>query len=253
MEDELRIVSVTEENIDREGFFCMKSRKTAEGYLHKKEWLVERFREGMKLHILYNGKRSFAFIEYLPGEYAWRAVYAEGYMFIHCLWSVGKGQKHGYASTLLEMCEKDARDVGMNGIAVLTSAKPWLVDAPFFINKGYSVAVEAEPAFKLLVKKFKDAPDPSLPTNWGERINSHGEGLSVVHACQCPFVPDAIGHIRTGAEELSIPSRAVELNSPAEIRDKAPSPYGVFGTVYNGRLLSYHYLLKKDMIKLIST
>lgn len=32
------------------------------------------------------------FIEYLPGEHAWRAVHADGYLFIHCLWVVGKSK-----------------------------------------------------------------------------------------------------------------------------------------------------------------
>ena len=31
-----------------------------------------------------------------------------------------------------------------------------------------------------------------------------------------------------------------------EVQEQSPSPYGVFGIVLNGRLLSYHYLQGKD-------
>jgi hypothetical protein len=33
-----------------------------------------------------------SFIEYIPGEQAWRAVHADGYLLIHCLWVVGKSK-----------------------------------------------------------------------------------------------------------------------------------------------------------------
>jgi hypothetical protein len=32
----------------------------------------------------------------------------------------------------------------------------------------------------------------------------------------------------------------------------SPSPYGVFGLVLNGKLLSAHYLLEKDLIALLN-
>ncbi len=251
MDEDIRIVTVNEDNIDKEGFFCLKSRKTAEGYLQKKQWLLDRFREGMKLHILYSGKRSFAYIEYLPAEFAWRAVNAPGYMFIHCIWTVGRGRLHGYGLRLLEMCEQDAREAGMNGVVILTSEKPWLVDSPFFLKQGYHVVDQASPSFELLVKKFGDAPDPTLPVNWDERLQSFGDGITVVYARQCPYVYDAVNYIVKGAEELGIKCRTQELTGPDEIREKAPSPYGIFNVVYNGRLLSYYYLLKADLVKLL--
>jgi len=36
-----------------------------------------------------------------------------------------------------------------------------------------------------------------------------------------------------------------------EAQNLAPSAYGVFSMVYNGKLLSYHYELKKDFLKLL--
>lgn len=38
------------------------------GYGQKLDWLRQRFAEGMRLKIVYEGKRSVGFIEYLPGS-----------------------------------------------------------------------------------------------------------------------------------------------------------------------------------------
>lgn len=124
---ETKIVNVTADNVEKERFFCYKSKPKTPGYQKKLAWLKARFEEGMVIKILYEGKRSFGFIEYIPGEYAWRAVHASGYMFIHCIWVVGSGKRKGYGSRLLSECLQDARARGMHGVAMITSSRVWLV------------------------------------------------------------------------------------------------------------------------------
>jgi hypothetical protein len=104
MAGEVKIFTVSADNLDEEGFFCYKSKRKALGYHRKREWLRQRFAEGMRIRILYEGARSVAFIEYTPGEYAWRPANAAGYMFIHCLWTVGRAKRKGYATRLLTGC-----------------------------------------------------------------------------------------------------------------------------------------------------
>jgi len=36
-----------------------------------------------------------------------------------------------------------------------------------------------------------------------------------------------------------------------ELQERSPSAFGVFGTVFDGQLLSYHYLVDKEFDKLI--
>jgi len=69
---------------------------------------------------------------------------------------------------------------------------------------------------------------------------------------QCPYIPDATNTILEFAHEQNITSQIVELKSSNDVRELSPSPYGLFSIVYNGRLLSYHYLLKKDILKMLS-
>ena len=90
MSEQVEIVTVDATNVDEYGFFCYKSKPKSAGYRQKLGWLRERFAEGMRIQILYEGKRSVGFVEYMPGEAAWRAVDAAGYMLIHCIWVVGR-------------------------------------------------------------------------------------------------------------------------------------------------------------------
>ena len=85
MSAEVRIVTVDETSVDDLGFFCYKSKKRTEGYRLKLEWLRSHLSEDMRIKIIHEGKRSVGFIEYLPGEFGWRAVDAQGCMLIHCL------------------------------------------------------------------------------------------------------------------------------------------------------------------------
>lgn len=47
------------------------------------------------------------------------------------------------------------------------------------------------------------------------------------------------------ASEMGAEARTVKLGSSQQVRDGAPSPYGVFGIVYDGNLVSYKYLDSK--------
>ena len=122
--DEIEIIDTTTDNIGDYPPKCFLNPKN-EGYLKKLEWLRERFSEGLKIKQLYSEKerKCIGFIEYVPGEYAWRAVDAEGYMFIHCMWiSQNKYKGKGYGSDRptfatpgeLERCdaEEDGRGPG---------------------------------------------------------------------------------------------------------------------------------------------
>ena len=82
MDNHIEIVTVDATNVAQHGFFCYKSKPKSEGYQRKLQWLEERFAEGLRIKILYENGRSVGFIEYLPGEFAWRAVHAPNYVLI---------------------------------------------------------------------------------------------------------------------------------------------------------------------------
>lgn len=251
MGDEVRIVTVDAANVEEEGFFCYKSKPKAEGYRQKLAWLWERFAEGLRIHILYEGKRSVGFIETMPGETTWRAVRAPGYTVVHCLWVVGQGKGQGYGTRLLNACVEEARAAGRPGVAMVASSGVWLAKNKLFLRNGFEVVDQAPPSFELLVKRFDDAPPPAFPTDWEERQRRYGPGLTVVHSGQCPYIPDAVRLALEAAGRRGIPARTVELTSGREVQEQSPSAYGVFGIVYEGKLLSYHYIQDKEFDRLL--
>ena len=251
---EYKIVDVTPENLDRYDLFCQKSKAKGPGYQKKVSWFKERHREGLRLKLLLvdEGKGelvSRGFIEYVPAERGWRGVKAPGYVLIHCIWVVGRHKKKGYGSKLLRACLRDARKAGAKGVAVVASKGNWLPSPTFFAKRGFEVVATLPPAFELMAKKFEEAPDPSFLTGWDKRLAAHGRGVTILRSAQCPYVEDGTNHVVAAAEELGIPTKVVELKSARDVRERAVTPYGVFNVVYDGKVFSHFYLLKKEAYK----
>jgi ribosomal protein S18 acetylase RimI-like enzyme len=123
----MKTIDVTLDNVDQTGFFCLMSRRKSVGYLRKLRWVKARFEEGLQIKMLDLSEGGRGFIEYTPGEFAWRPVEALGYLFIHCLWVVGNSRGKGYAKLLLDECLADAQRCGARGVAMVTSECNWLL------------------------------------------------------------------------------------------------------------------------------
>lgn len=233
------IHTIDASNVDRYGFFCYKSKPKSAGFKHKRLWLENSLADGVHIKIIYEGERSAGFIEYAPGEASWRVVEATGYMVIHCIWVVGSGQGKGYGSRLLEQVLDDAQSKGMYGVAVVTSSSTWLAKKAFFLQHGFEVVDQAPPAFELLVKRIGQGQLPSFPQDWESRLTRIPQGLVVYYSGQCPYLDMFVSSLNNAACQMSIPIELIELKTSREARKISPSAYGVFGVVYNGKLLSY--------------
>jgi ribosomal protein S18 acetylase RimI-like enzyme len=264
MNDDVRIVTVDATNVAEERFFCYKSKPKSEGHRRKLAWLEQRFAEGMVLKILHEGVRSVGFIEYLPGEYAWRAVHAPGHLLIHCLWVVGKAKKKGYASRLLAECEADARRQGKAGVAMVTSRGNWLAGPKILRKNGFEMVDQAPPSFELLVKRFVDAPRftdaarfadaplPTFPQDWARRAAECGPGMTIFRTDQCPYIENATNHAIRLAEELGLEARVVDLQDRQQMLETAPSAYGVFNIVIDGKFFCYTCIGTKEKRELLT-
>ena len=114
-------IRVTKENIDTEHICCAISNNRDVQVSSKKEWLSERFDEG--LVFLKSTERGKCFIEYIPAENAWNPINADGYTFIDCLWVSGSFKGHGYSNDLLLACIDDSKKSGKLGLCILSSVK----------------------------------------------------------------------------------------------------------------------------------
>jgi len=245
----MNIIDVNKENVSEKGFFCYMSKRKSEGYQRKLKWLNDRFDEGMKIKLLDLKQGGRGFIEYIPGEFAWRAVNAKQYMFIHCIWVAGKSKGKGYSTLLLNKCMKDAEKYRMKGVAVVTSEETWLVGENFFLRQGFE-PVDEHPPFALLVKKFNVYPSPSFSGDFEERLSAYGKGFTIIRSDQCPYIDAAVRAALDASNELGIIAKVIELRTCEDVRRSSPSPYGVFGVVYDGKLVSYHSIAKKELLNI---
>jgi len=247
----MRIIDVTPDNVEEKGFFCLMSRRKSEGYQRKLKWLKARFDEGLRIKMLDLSEGGRGYIEYIPGEFAWRPVEASGYLFIHCLWVVGKSKGKGYAKLLLDECFADAEHSGASGVAMVTSEGNWLIGRKLLLSRGFEVVGQVPPAYELLAKNLSPTPPPSFPTDWDRRAARYGKGMTVIRTDQCPYLDDAVNTALEAARTRGITARVVELTSAREVRERAPSPYGVFTIVLDGEVLSHYYLPQKKLNELL--
>lgn len=212
-----------------------------EHYGLKVEWLRKRFREGLKIKLLHvaGEDRPVGFIEYVPGEFAWRAVEAPGYLFVHCLWIYARKYRgKGLASVLLDGVFEEAKTLGKAGVAVIASEGPFMATAAVFLKNGFTQA-GASGNYRLLVKTAARAPLPKF-TDWEARLSSF-KGWQIVYSKQCPWVARFVEELKLTAAGLGIPLKIHEIKSAAEAQ-RAPSVYSVFNLIKDGRLLADHYI-----------
>ena len=246
----MKIISVNSENISEYQPVCFLNPKN-EGYLKKLEWLKERFSKGLIIKLLYleNERKCNGFIEYIPGEYAWRAVDAKGYIFIHCIWiSPNKHKGKGYGSLLVKECIKDAKKEGKYGVAVVTSEGPFMAGKALFLKNGFTSIAKAKPSYELMIKTIKNGLLPKF-RDWEKQLSQYN-GLNIIYANQCPWVARSIKELSEIANKKGLKLKIVELENARQAQD-APSIYTAFNLIYNGKLLVDHYISSRRFLNII--
>ncbi|QJW45610.1 GNAT family N-acetyltransferase [bacterium BFN5] len=246
----MNFLRVTEENIADEHICCaLGGKKTSRGVALKKEWLQNRFHEGLifqKADV--QGK---VFIEYLPAENAWCPIHAADYMFINCFWVAGKYQKKGYGARLLEQCMQAA--AGKNGLVIISSNKkrPYLADKAYLLKKGFEVADQAPPYFELLVHRFKSAaPLPSFKACAKTNRIKKLKGLTVMYTDQCPYIDHYVhSELDAVGTEFQIPIQRIKFDCKEQAQN-APVPFTAYSAFYNNEFLTHEILTKAKFKKI---
>jgi len=250
---EVSLEKVAPENLQDCGIGCITDRKHP-GHHEKMAWLGGCFAQGLRCFLFRDGKsRPLAFLECVPGEHAWRPVDARGWLFVHCLWVYPRGQAvGGLGSRLIRTCVEEARRTGATGVAAMVSEGPWMAGKQIFLKNGFA-QVEERDRFQLVIRRLKKGPAPrfrEISSRWARR-----RGLQIVYAAQCPYLPRSVSDVAALAQAHGLETTVTVLRSAREAQD-APSYYGVFSLLWNGRLLSDHYvsrgrfrnLLRKEIL-----
>ena len=226
------------------------------GIARKRCWLQEHFKLGLKAKSLIDvDGKACGYIEYLPGEYAWRGVNACGYMFIHCIWNHSRRNRgKGWATAMVESCLADAKKAGMLGVAVTSRKGPWMAGGALFEENGFELVDTAPPDHEMWVRKFKvRSANPTFKKDFAIKAVPMKDELTVVRSAQCPYIAKFTAEIvQTAQEEYGIAPRIVELNSYRDAQD-APTPYAVFSVLSKGKVLADHQISRTRFRNIMRT
>jgi GNAT superfamily N-acetyltransferase len=208
----------------------------------KVDWLEKRFNEGLRISAIKecNSKKIAGFIEYVPGESAWRAVDCKDYMFIHCLWVSSKSDRNkGYGTALVNHVITKAKDQNKKGVCVLTSNDAFMAKDLLFEKLGFETS-DSTKVYKLQTLFFEDnLSKPQILDNSSQL--SSMKGWHILYSKQCPWVARLINEVQPVLVKNGISARIKEIETAFEAR-QAPSVYGVFNLIHNGKLLSERYI-----------
>lgn len=248
----MELVKITQDNIESEHICCAISSNKDCQVMSKKAWLEDRLDEG--LVFLKCDVRGKCFIEYIPAEYAWAPIEAEGYMYIDCLWVSGQFKGHGYSNLLLEECIKDSRSKGKKGLVILSSPKKlgFLADPRYLKYKGFRTADTADPYFELMYLPFSEAEDkPRFKPHLKEPGNAVWQnGFTLYYTSQCPFTAKYVPLLETIAKDRGVDLQSIHIATTEEAQN-AQSPFTTFSLYYNGEFITHEILSEKKFGKML--
>jgi hypothetical protein len=121
----------------------------------------------------------------------------------------------------------------------MSSDGAWMANKKIFESNGFIVSGKLD-RFELMVKAFdKKAELPQL-VDWTRELAKY-KGWHIVYADQCPWHEKSVTDILHSAHDHGIDLTVRKITSPREAQ-KAPSGFGTFSLIRDGRLLADHYI-----------
>ncbi len=245
--ERMNYIIINKDNIDTEHICCAMSNKKS---LQKKEWLKQRFDEGL---VFYRSEeRGKCFIEYIPDQYAWIPINSHGYMYINCLWVSGSMKGHGYSSDLLNYCIEDARQKGYKGLCILSSKgrkKEFLSDYKYLSHKGFKIADESDNGIILMYFPFTEGNPPQFK-ECAKHPHINEQGFVLYYTDQCPFTDYWVPRIEEVAKEYNIPLKTIHITTREQAQN-LPTPVSTYALFKDGEFLTQGILNEKKFLKYV--
>jgi GNAT superfamily N-acetyltransferase len=250
-EPSYRIVAVTAKNVGEVGIYCIKDNKSP-GFAAKVEWFRSKINRGLQIQIALDEEgKQVGFIEYLPAELAWRPVRAKRYLFIQCIaLFVKEAREKGLGSRLLALCEEDARRNRKTGVCAMSSDGPWIANRSLYMKCGFDIAQRLD-RFELMYRRIEQDAAPPEFNDWTKE-QVHYKGWHLVYSDQCPWHEKAVSELTQAARDKGINLSVRKLRTPAEAQ-KAPSGFGTFSLINDGKLLADHYISRTRFENILRT
>ena len=231
----MNYIRITKNNIDKEHICCAMSGRQS---LTKKEWLKQRFDEGL---VFYRSEeRGKCFIEYIPAENAWVPIEADGYLYINCLWVSGSMKGHGYSNDLMDECIRDANAQGKKGLCILCAEgrkREFLAEPKYLAHKGFTVADISDCGITLLYLPLMEGAGQPRFKECAKHPKTDGDGFVLYYTDQCPFTCYWVPRVEETAKEHHIPLRTIHITSK-EAAQSVPAPVTTYALFRDGKFVT---------------
>ena len=243
----MKYIRITKENIDKEHICCAMSGKQS---LAKKEWLRQRFDEGL---VFYRSEeRGKCFIEYIPAENAWLPIEADGWLCINCLWVSGSMKGHGYSNELLDECIRDAEAQGKKGACILCAEwrkREFLADPRFLSHKGFKTADVSDCGISLMYLPLDPNAAPPRFRECAKHPKTAEDGFVLYYTDQCPFTFYWVPRVQEAAKEHGIPLKVIHVTDKETARN-VPAPVTTYALFRDGEFLTQSIQSDKKFLAL---
>ena len=240
MEDAV-FINLTEENLAQEHLCCIiRSKKPHPGVEAKRQWLSQRLREGHVFRKL--DAKATVFIEYAPLESAWVPVLGDNYLYIYCLWVLGREYRgKGYGRALMEYCLADARRQGKSGVCMLGAdkQKAWLSDQSFAKSFGFEVVDTTADGYALLALSFDGTVPRFAPSAKAQSIAQ--QALTIYYSMQCPYILQSVELAVRYCEEHGVPLSLIPVESLEQAKH-LPCVFNNWAVFYRGAFQTVNLL-----------
>ena len=139
---------------------------------------------------------------------------------------------------MIRACVEEAERAGSIGVAAMVSNGTWMAGKEIFLNNGFTKIAERD-RFELVVHRLREGAEPRFRDIDGN--SARYRGLHIVYSDQCPMLLKSVNDLSQMAAEYGLNLRVTVLKSAQEAQN-APSYYGAFSLLWNGRVLSDHYV-----------
>ena len=243
----MNYIRITKENVDKEHICCAMSGTQS---LAKKEWLKQRFDEG--LVFCRSEERGKCFIEYIPAEHAWVPIEADGWLYVNCLWIAGAMKGHGYANDLLSECLRDAEAQGKKGICILCAEgrkREFLADPKFLAYKGFQIADVSDCGIDLMALPL--AKDVGLPKfkECAKHPKVAEDGFVLYYTDQCPFTYYWVPRVAEAAKEHGIPLKVIHITDK-DAAQNVPAPVTTYALFRDDKFITQSIQSDKKFLAL---
>ncbi len=240
LEMENEWITLNSENIQDEHLCCIiRTKKPHSGVERKRQWLIERLKEGHVFRKL-NAKAT-VFIEYAPLESAWVPIIGDHFLYIYCLWVLGDARGKGYGKALMEACIQDAKSQGRSGICMLASTKQkaWLSDQAFAKSFGFQCVDQTANGYELLALSF-DGSVPQFSKNV-HAMQIENQELTIYYSDQCPYVEQSLTLLKKQCEKAAFPYTLIHVDT-LEKAKQLPCVFNNFAVFYQGQFETVNLL-----------